>query len=171
MYSIFSFVFLFASEMEEGDNNNNNNQYYSGNNNGVNPYQTYYMGAYCSPKDGKSILLGVFLDAGCSTQAGNDKDVYAAKMYGAELPYADKSMVSSKCISCIQADNDNDNNSEYHPNFSQRYVHLLRRNLSPNTLFPFLSTLKTLKTTPTTRQQQQQQPVQPVQLRVERVVR
>jgi hypothetical protein len=150
VYSTFCFLFLFASEMEGGNDNNDNNQNYNyngNNNNGVDPYQTYYMGAYCSARDGQSIYLGVFLDSGCSTRAGNDKDVYAAKMYGAELPYADTPIVSSECISCVSNDNDNNNNnSEYRRSFSQ-HINICFDVPSHHTLFQFLSTMKTLKTT------------------------
>ena len=109
--------------MEEGNNNNNNNGNYNYNNNNnnngdYNPYQTYYMTAYCSEKDGKSIHIGVFSDAGCSTLVSNSKSVYAAKMYGADLPYASTPIVTSECISCVAVDNDNDGNSEYPPNFA-----------------------------------------------------
>jgi hypothetical protein len=81
------------------ENNNNNN---NGN------AEAYYIGAYCSPKDGKSIHMAVFTDAGCLTKG--DATVFSAN-YGSELPYASTSMVSSECISCQEVEA-NDNGEE-----------------------------------------------------------
>jgi hypothetical protein len=74
------------------------------NNNGV----AYYVGPYCSPKDGKSIHLGVFTDAYCN--ALGDASVFAT-INGFELPYASTSLVNSECHSCLQANNNNNNNN------------------------------------------------------------
>jgi hypothetical protein len=128
--------------MEGGNDNNNNNnngnynnQYSNGD---VNPYQTYYMSAYCD--NGSDIYIGVFLDAGCSTQASNGDAVYASKMYGAKLPYGKSSgasIVTGECISCMYVDNDNDdnnnNNSEYHHTFDQR-IDILLLDIYPLTI-------------------------------------
>ena len=77
-----------------------------GNNNGV----AYYIGPYCSPKDGHSIHLGVFTDAYCNTLG--DATAFST-INGFELPYASTSMVSSECHSCLKVnDNNNNNNGE-----------------------------------------------------------
>jgi hypothetical protein len=81
-------------------NNNNNN-----NGNAV----AYYVGAYCSPKDGKSIHMAVFSDAGCITKEA-DTTIFSAN-YGMDLPYTSTSMVSSECIACAQTEA-NDNGEE-----------------------------------------------------------
>jgi hypothetical protein len=104
-----------AMEGADGDNNNNNNgnnyYYNSGaNDNGVDMYRQYYIGPSCSEKDGMSINLSVFLDAGCSSKASSG--VYEAFNYGKSLPYESQSIVShDECLSCIQADDENDNNN------------------------------------------------------------
>lgn len=84
-----------------GGNNNNNNNNNQGNYNGY-----YYIGPYCSPKDGFSIFLGIFFDAACISHANST--VYA-EVNGADLPYANKSMVSSECIDCKKQNNNNNN--------------------------------------------------------------
>ena len=108
----------------ENQNNNNNgnngNNYQYGDANGF--YGQYYIGPYCSPKDGKSILLGVFYDQGCVNHA--EASVYGAKNYGAELPYAKTSMVTlNDCIACMEpTDDDNQNgNNGNNGNNNQNY--------------------------------------------------
>jgi len=58
-----------------------------------------YIGPYCS-KNGKKVHLGVFMEETCSYPA--PAGIYEALHYGAELPYAKKSIVDSKCISCVE---------------------------------------------------------------------
>jgi hypothetical protein len=122
-----------AMEGADGNNNNNNgnngNNYNYGNNNynnnGVDMYRQYYIGPYCSPKDGKSIFLGTFYDAGCTASAGNG--VYEAFNYGYPLPYESESIVAlNDCISCLQVDqneneNQNQNNNNNNNNNGQNY--------------------------------------------------
>ena len=67
-------------------------------------YGQYFIGPYCSEKDGVSIHLGVFYDEGCSSRA--DSSIYADQHYGVELPFAYESIVEQECISCLQVDED-----------------------------------------------------------------
>ena len=78
-------------------------------------YGQYYVGPYCSEKDGKSIHLGVFYDQACSARA--DSSAYADKHYGVELPFSSEPIVESgECISCKQVDEDNGNNNNNNNN-------------------------------------------------------
>ena len=101
---------IFA-EFDGGGNNNNNGNYNynNGNNNDVNRYQQYFAGAYCDTSDGKSIHLGLFLDAGCTTKAKTG--TFKALTYGQELPYETTPMITSECVSCLQVDQDANNNN------------------------------------------------------------
>lgn len=84
---------FFAELKVENNNNNNGNEV------------AYYIGAYCSPKDGKSIHMAVFTDDGCITKG--DATIFSANYY-MELPYTSTSMVSSECIACATSEvNDN----------------------------------------------------------------
>lgn len=71
----------------------------------------YYVGPRCS-RNGKSIFLDVFEDAGCIEPAPSgtyEKFSY----YGKELPYAKTSIIDSECISCkVVADGDDDNQND-----------------------------------------------------------
>lgn len=108
---------------QNGNQNGNNYQY--GDANGF--YGQYYIGPYCSRKDGKSIHLGVFYDQGCVNHA--DVAVYANKNYGVELPYSKESMVTTNdCMSCLQQDqnqnqnnNNNNNQNQNNNNNNQNY--------------------------------------------------
>ena len=112
--------------MEGADGQNNGNNYnYGGNNNynGVDMYRQYWVGAYCSPKDGKSIYLGTFYDAGCTASAG--KGVYEAFNYGYSLPYESTPIIAhGECISCLQVDenaNQNQNQNNNGQNYNYNY--------------------------------------------------
>ncbi|KAG7338959.1 hypothetical protein IV203_016235 [Nitzschia inconspicua] len=114
--------YLECAEMEGGNgNNNNNNQngYYNQNNGGVDMYRQYWVGPTCSEKDGKSIHMRVFYDAGCTTQAPTG--VYEAFHYGAALPFETTSIVThSDCVSCLKVDqNANNNNNNNNNNQNQ----------------------------------------------------
>jgi len=105
-----------AMEGADGNDNNNNNGNYNNaqtnNYNGIDMYRQYYIGPMCSPKDGKSIFIAAFYDAGCTSYAGTG--VYEAFNYGYPLPYENEPIVAlNDCISCLQADdeNNNDNNN------------------------------------------------------------
>merc|ERR1719253_711957 len=104
-------------------NNNNGNNYNYGNsyqnNGGVDMYRQYYIGPYCSPKDGQSIFMGAFYDAGCTASAGTG--VYEAFNYGYPLPYESEPIVAlNDCISCLQVDQDaNNNNNNNNQNNNQ----------------------------------------------------
>lgn len=109
--------------MEGGnDNNNNNNNNYnygsSSSSGGIDMYRTYYIGPSCSAKDGKTINMATFFDAGCisKTQTG----VYEAFHYGAVLPYETTPIVAlNECLSCMKVDenanNNNNNGSKWQP--------------------------------------------------------
>lgn len=101
-------------ENKNGNNNNNNNNgnynYNANSNGGIDMYRQYWIGPYCA-SDGKSIHMGTFFDAGCSskTQTG----VYEAFHYGYPLPFESKPIVTlNDCISCLKVDNNNNNNSK-----------------------------------------------------------
>jgi hypothetical protein len=111
-----AFMECAAMEGADGNNNNNNNgnnynnNNNNNNNNGVNMYKQYYVGPMCSQRDGKSIFLAAFNDAGCSSYAGTG--VYEAFNYGYSLPYEKESIIAlNDCISCLQVDQDNNNNN------------------------------------------------------------
>jgi len=107
-------LFYVPSEMEnQNNNNNNNNNNQNGNYNNYDAngfYGQYYVGAYCSPKDGKSIHLGVFYDQGCVNRA--DHSVWATYNYGQTLPFSSEAIISHECISCKQVDENNNNNNQ-----------------------------------------------------------
>lgn len=106
-----------------GNNNNGNNNYNSNSNsyNGIDMYRQYYIGPRCSPKDGKSIYVAAFYDAGCVSYAGTG--VYEAFNYGASLPYEKEPIVAlNDCISCLQVeDDDGNNNNNNNNNNNQNY--------------------------------------------------
>jgi hypothetical protein len=103
-------IYFSFTELEDNGNNNNNNNngnynYNNNNGNGNNAwYGSYYVGPYCSEKDGYSIHLGVFYDQGCSAHA--DNSVWADRNYGQELPFSSSPIVEDECLSCMQVDND-----------------------------------------------------------------
>ncbi|KAL7553238.1 hypothetical protein ACHAWF_016499 [Thalassiosira exigua] len=120
-------------EMQQNNNNGQNNEnyyngqnygnYYNGQNNGQQNVE-FFVGPYCS-SNGKSILLGVFMDEMCSFSA--PEGVYENSHYGQALPYSSKSIVSKDCISCEKQDenanqnnnNNNNNNQNYNYNNNQ----------------------------------------------------
>jgi len=113
-----------AMEGADGNNNNNNggNYYGNSNNNGVDMSRPYYIGAMCSPRDGKSIYLAAFKDAGCVSYAGSG--IYEAFNYGYPLPYEKESIIKvNDCISCLQVDEDanNNNNNGQNYNYGNNY--------------------------------------------------
>jgi len=111
-----------AMEGANGQNNNNGGNYNYGNNNnnGVDMYRQYYIGARCA-RDGKSINMAAFYDAGCTAYAGTG--VYEAFNYGYPLPYENESIVAlNDCISCLQVDeNANQNNGQNNGNYNYNY--------------------------------------------------
>jgi hypothetical protein len=126
-------------EGADGDNNNNNNgNYYNANDNGVDMYRSYYIGPTCG-QDGKTINLGVFLDAGCSSKANSG--VYEAFNYGKSLPYEFESIVDTdECLSCMQVDDDNGKCTTTNIVYSIPVAVFL-------TGFPFFTALQTTTTT------------------------
>jgi len=119
-----------AIEGADGNDNNNGNNYNYGQSNvvnGIDMYRQYYVGPRCSPKDGKSIYLAAFYDAGCTSYAGSG--VYEAFNYGYPLPYENEPMIAKNdCISCLQVDedenenqNNNGNNNDGNNNYNYNY--------------------------------------------------
>lgn len=54
--------------------------------------------------------MGTFLDEGCSVKA--EEGAYEAMNYGKSLPYSSESIIKQDCISCLQVDEDeNDDNN------------------------------------------------------------
>jgi len=111
-----------AMEGADGNDNNNNNGNYNygsnnGNYNGVDMYRPYYLGPTCSTKDGKSIFISAFYDAGCTSAAGSG--IYEAFNYGRSLPYESVPVVAlNDCISCLQVDEDANNNNNNNNNYN-----------------------------------------------------
>jgi len=69
--------------------------------------KTFFIRPQCD-SSGKKIYLELSKDQSCSIST--DTSSYADNMYGATLPYSDKSMVDHKyCISCKEVDEDADN--------------------------------------------------------------
>jgi len=58
----------------------------------------YYVGPYCADQGGE-IHLGLFTDETCTTYA-SDGDSTFYNMMGYALPYADESLVTSRCYAC-----------------------------------------------------------------------
>lgn len=120
---------LECAALEGGNNNNNNNNggnygYSSSSSSGIDMYRQYYVGPRCSPRDGKSIFMAAFYDAGCSSYAGSG--VYEAFNYGASLPYENEPIVAlNDCISCLKedenADQNNNNNNGQNNNYNGNY--------------------------------------------------
>jgi hypothetical protein len=116
--------FSYNPEMEgaNGNNNNNNNNqnrnYNNNNNGGIDMYRNYWIGPMCSEKDGKSINMKVFYDAGCSSPAPTG--VYEAFHYNAALPFESSSIVTvGDCVSCLKVDQNANNNNNNNNNNNQ----------------------------------------------------
>jgi len=120
--NIAEFMECAAMEGADGNNQNNGNNYYASNSNsnGIDMYRNYYIGPMCA-RDGKSIYLAAYYDAGCTSYAGSG--VYEAFHYGYPLPYEKESIVKvNDCISCLQVDqeaeqNQNQNGQNYNYNY------------------------------------------------------
>lgn len=63
--------------------------------------RSYYIGLYCAEQGGK-IYLGMFTDDTCTTFADKNggRTTYKAITGGLTLPFSEKSMVRTECISC-----------------------------------------------------------------------
>jgi hypothetical protein len=133
---VYSCYVSIDAEMEgaNGNNNNNNNNQnrnYNQNSGGIDMYRNYWIGPMCSEKDGKSIHMRVFYDAGCSSPAPTG--VYEAFHYNAELPFESTSIVTvGDCVSCVKVDqnannnNNNNNNQEVAEICAQSYESSLK---------------------------------------------
>jgi len=68
----------------------------------------YFIGPYCGNQGG-DVYLGMFTDDTCSEFADSNGGAYTYKqLVGSSLPYSSKSLVGSECISCLQVDEDAD---------------------------------------------------------------
>ena len=95
-------AFTHSTEVQFNNNNNNNNN--NQNNNNQNNYNDaaywyeYFMGPYCA-SDGKSILMRLYYDDGCTIVAKDNSVFY--KRTGMEMPYESSSIVPhGECFSC-----------------------------------------------------------------------
>lgn len=79
--------------LEDGNNNGNGN--------------SYYVGPYCA-KQGGSVYMGLFTDDTCSTFS----TVTFESLTGFELPYDGKSIIDETCLSCLEKDNEDNNNDQ-----------------------------------------------------------
>mmetsp|Transcript_16235 Transcript_16235/g.29459 ORF Transcript_16235/g.29459 Transcript_16235/m.29459 type:complete len:439 (-) Transcript_16235:240-1556(-) len=96
-------------------NGNYNNQNNNNNNNGEQQDVEFFVGPYCSA-NGKSILLGVFMDEVCSYAA--PEGIYEKFHYGKALPYSSESIISNECISCMEPAEDDGNNNNQNYNYN-----------------------------------------------------
>lgn len=112
---------------QNGGNGDNGNYYNNGQNNQQQEMQ-FFVGPYCSA-DGKSVLLGVFMDEVCSYAAA--EGIYEKFNYGKALPYSSESIISNECISCMQPaddDNNNQNNNQNYNNGDDNYNYNYNQN-------------------------------------------
>jgi hypothetical protein len=64
----------------------------------------YYLGPYCADQGGE-IHLGLFTDDTCTTYAQNGESTFYSYA-GFQLPYADDSLVSARCLMCGRTNED-----------------------------------------------------------------
>jgi hypothetical protein len=64
----------------------------------------YYVGPYCGNQGGE-VFLGLFTDDTCSEMVTEDVAATFTSLMGYELPYTTKSLVSAKCVSCVEVAN------------------------------------------------------------------
>jgi len=67
----------------------------------------YFIGAYCANQGG-DVRLGFFSDDTCTTKSETS---YSA-LTGSSLPYSTESLVSSKCVSCKEVAEEQDENGD-----------------------------------------------------------
>lgn len=73
----------------------------------------YFVGPYCGSQGGE-IYMGLFSDDTC-TEMVDDEEISFESLMGFSLPYSDPtSLVSSKCIQCVEPvrDDENDQNGD-----------------------------------------------------------
>lgn len=81
----------------------------------------YFVGPLCAEQGG-AINLGMFSDDTCSTPIEDNTNGASTfkSMTGFELPYSEKSIVGADCLSCVQVDeNQNDNNGNNQAQISE----------------------------------------------------
>jgi hypothetical protein len=74
----------------------------------------YYIGPYCASQGG-AIMMGIFTDDTCTTFTSSD---YYQYVNGVALPYSDRSMVSTSCMSCY---GDSDYEQQYANGGNENY--------------------------------------------------
>jgi len=121
--------YLECAEMEnDNDNDNNNNNGYQ-NNQYSEAYAaypawegSYSIGPYCAA-DGKSILLGVFYDEGCTIPASGGSQIYAdMNYYNEPLPYSSESIIPlDTCVKCVDKETEYEANYNYNQNNNNNY--------------------------------------------------
>jgi len=91
-------------EEPEFDDDGGNNRRLGNDDDGV----QYYIGPYCASQGGK-IFMGVFTDDSCSVFAdeSNGRSTYKTLTRGSHLPYSTKSVVNTKCHSCVEPEDPN----------------------------------------------------------------
>jgi hypothetical protein len=67
----------------------------------------YYVGPYCA-KQGGSVYMGLFTDDTCTEFA----TVTFESLTGFELPYDGKSIIDEECLSCLEKDDDGNDNDQ-----------------------------------------------------------
>eukprot|EP00538_Stauroneis_constricta_P008939 CAMPEP_0119564846 /NCGR_PEP_ID=MMETSP1352-20130426/28181_1 /TAXON_ID=265584 /ORGANISM="Stauroneis constricta, Strain CCMP1120" /LENGTH=389 /DNA_ID=CAMNT_0007613649 /DNA_START=33 /DNA_END=1202 /DNA_ORIENTATION=- len=102
--------FMECRALENDNNNNNNNYNYNQNQN----YVQYYTGAYCNSN---GVFLGMFTDSSCSKPAPTGT---YEKYFGYSLPT--DPVVTYECISCKEANNQDENNQYGNDYYDQDYV-------------------------------------------------
>lgn len=73
----------------------------------------YYIGPYCAEQGG-AIYLGLFADDSCSKFADSTggRATYKELSGGETLPYSTSTIVGSECVSCLDMDNNENDNGE-----------------------------------------------------------
>ena len=65
----------------------------------------YYIGAYCADQGGE-IRLGLFTDDTCTNYVSNGPGLFYSA-FGYTLPYSQDSLVSTRCLDCLENANNN----------------------------------------------------------------
>jgi hypothetical protein len=73
----------------------------------------YFIGPYCAEQGG-AIFLGLFTDDTCTTFADEEggAQAYDYLSQGSVLPYADQSIISMDCISCMEPEDFNNDGND-----------------------------------------------------------
>ena len=77
-----------------------------------NYYNQYFIGPVCT---GSKIFLKLYSDQQCTKAAASG--VYEQYNYNSALPYSKKSIVNTDCLSCLEADDNDDGANQYYKNY------------------------------------------------------